>query len=145
MDAPIAKKEAMELEMHNDHRIDNYYWMRLSDEQKKAKNPDAQTKEVVEYLQAENKYTKTMMAHTEGLQTKLYDEIIGRIKQTDQSVPYTYNGYIYYTRFEEGLDYPFNCRKKDEEGSKGRNFAGSTQNGQRTFLLQYWRNVCQPK
>jgi oligopeptidase B len=118
MDAPIAKKEAMELEMHNDHRIDNYYWMRLSDEQKKAKNPDAQTKEVVEYLQAENKYTKTMMAHTEGLQTKLYDEIIGRIKQTDQSVPYTYNGYIYYTRFEEGLDYPFNCRKKDEEGAK---------------------------
>lgn len=118
MDAPKARKEAKELVIHDDVRVDNYYWMRLSDEQKTAETPDAQTTEVLDYLNAENDYTESMMKHTEELQTKLYDEIVGRIKQTDQSVPYKYNGYIYYTRYEEGLDYPFNCRKKDEEGAQ---------------------------
>mgnify|MGYP005840191051 CR=1 FL=1 len=118
MDAPVARKESKELIIHKDVRIDNYYWMRLSDEQKNAEIPDAQTKEVVDYLEAENQYTEAMMKHTEKLQKKLYEEIIGRIKQTDQSVPYKDNGYIYYTRYEEGLDYPFNCRKKDEEGAQ---------------------------
>lgn len=116
--APVARKEARELTAHNDIRIDNYYWMRLSDEQKNAENPDKQTKEVIQYLEDENNYTKEMMRHTEELQDVLYDEIVGRIKQTDQSVPYKYNGYMYYTRYEEGLDYPFNCRKKAEEGAK---------------------------
>jgi oligopeptidase B len=116
--APKAKKEAKELVMHNDVRIDNYYWMRLSDEQKNAETPDAQTQEVIDYLEAENQYTKDVLKHTEALQDKLYNEIVGRIKQTDQSVPYKYNGYLYYTKFEEGLDYPFSCRKKDEEGAK---------------------------
>jgi len=118
MDAPKARKEAKELVTHNDIRIDDYYWMRLSDEQKNAETPDAQTKEVIDYLEAENLYTETVMKHTEKLQDKLYEEIIGRIKQTDQSVPYKDNGYIYYTRYEEGLDYPFNCRKKDTEGAQ---------------------------
>lgn len=117
-DAPIARMEAKELSIHGDTRVDNYYWMRLSDEQKNAEKPDAQTQEVLDYLNAENKYTEEKMAHTDALQQKLYDEIVGRIKQTDQSVPYKDNGYLYYTRFEEGLDYPFNCRKKVEEGAK---------------------------
>lgn len=117
-DAPIARKEAKELNSHGDTRIDNYYWMRLSDEQKNAENPDAQTLEVLDYLNAENSYTEGKMAHTNDLQQKLYDEIIARIKQTDQSVPFKENGYFYYTRYEEGLDYPFNCRKKVEEGAQ---------------------------
>ena len=56
---------------------------------------------------------ETMMKHTEGLQKKLYDEIVGRIKQTDESVPYKMNGYFYYSRYEEGKEYPIFCRKKE--------------------------------
>lgn len=114
---PIARKENKELSIHGDTRQDPYYWMRLSDEQKNAENPDAQTTEVLDYLNAENAYLKEVMAHTNDLQTKLYDEIIGRIKQTDESVPVKEEGYWYYSRFEEGLDYPFSCRKKDVEGA----------------------------
>lgn len=118
MKAPVARKEAKELVSHGDIRIDNYFWMRLSDEQKNAETPDAQTKEVLDYLIAENEYLEGMMAHTSILQDKLYEEIIGRIKQTDESVPLRKNGYYYYSRFEEGLDYSFSCRKKDEENAQ---------------------------
>jgi oligopeptidase B len=106
---PVADKEAKEL---TGNRIDNYYWMKLSDEQKNATQKDEQTQKVVNYLTAENDYLKTNLKHTEGLQKKVYDEIIGRIKQTDESVPYKGNGYWYYTRFEQGAEYPIYCRKK---------------------------------
>lgn len=106
---PVADKEAKEL---TGNRIDNYYWMKLSDEQKNATQKDEQTQKVVNYLKAENDYLKTNLKHTEGLQKKVYDEIIGRIKQTDESVPYKDNGYWYYTRFEQGAEYPIYCRKK---------------------------------
>lgn len=106
---PVADKEAKEL---TGNRIDNYYWMKLSDEQKNATQKDEQTQKVVNYLTAENDYLKTNLKHTEGLQKKVYDEIIGRIKQTDESVPYKDNGYWYYTRFEKGAEYPIYCRKK---------------------------------
>ncbi|MCB0278120.1 MAG: S9 family peptidase [Calditrichaeota bacterium] len=112
MQAPIAKKEKKEMTIHGDTRIDNYYWMRLTDEQKNAKQADAQTQEVLDYLNAENAYTKSVLNHTEAFQEKLYNEIIGRIKQTDESVPYRLNGYFYYTRYEEGKEYPIYCRKK---------------------------------
>jgi oligopeptidase B len=106
---PVADKEAKEL---TGNRIDNYYWMKLSDEQKNATQKDEQTQKVVNYLTAENDYLKTNLKHTEGLQKKVYDEIIGRVKQTDESVPYKDNGYWYYTRFEQGAEYPIYCRKK---------------------------------
>ena len=106
---PVADKEAKEL---TGNRIDNYYWMKLSDEQKNATQKDEQTQKVVNYLKAENDYLKTNLKHTEGLQKKVYDEIIGRIKQTDESGPYKDNGYWYYTRFEQGAEYPIYCRKK---------------------------------
>lgn len=109
---PIAKKVAEELTIHGDTRIDNYFWMRLSDAQKKADTPDAQTQDVLDYLNAENDYAKAMMADTDSLQEKLYNEIVGRIKQDDQSVPVKVDGYWYYTRFEEGQDYALYCRKK---------------------------------
>ncbi len=112
-EAPKAKKKAKELSIHGDTRIDNYYWMKLSDEQKNAETPDAQTKDVVSFLNAENDYTKAKLKHTESFQEKLYDEIVGRIKQDDSSVPYKENGYYYITRFEEGKEYPIYSRKKE--------------------------------
>jgi len=111
----MAKKIPFEMTEHGDTRVDNYYWMRLSDEQKNAPDStrDQQTKDVLDYLNAENAYTKSMLAHTDAFQAKLFEEMKGRIKETDQSVPVKDNGYWYYTRFEAGKDYAFNCRKKD--------------------------------
>lgn len=110
--APVPHKEPKELVFNGDKRIDNYYWMRLSEEQKNAEKKDAQTTAVLDYLNAENKYVEARLKHTEALQEKIYQEIIGRIKQTDESVPYKDNGYWYYTRYEEGKEYPIYCRKK---------------------------------
>ena len=99
---PEAKKIETLLEKHGDKRIDNYYWLN-----------DREDPEVIQYLEAENKYTKETLKHTEDFQKRLYDEMIGRIKQTDESVPYKSNGFWYYTRFEEKKEYPIYCRKKD--------------------------------
>ncbi|MDT8392400.1 MAG: S9 family peptidase [Bacteroidales bacterium] len=101
MTPPSAKKIAKELSIHGDTRTDNYYWLN-----------DRENDEVIAYLEAENAYTEAMMKHTEELQSALYDEIVGRIKQTDMSVPYKRNGYYYYTRYEEDREYPLYCRKK---------------------------------
>jgi oligopeptidase B len=98
---PIAKKIPKKMEAHGDVRVDNYYWMN------ERENP-----EVIAYLTAENAYREAKMKHTEGFQKKLFEEIKGRIKQNDQSLPYKDNGYFYYTRFEEGKQYPIYCRKK---------------------------------
>lgn len=118
VDAPVAKKIAKELTLHNDTRIDNYFWMRLSDEQKNAENPDRQTQDVLDYLNSENDYLEEVMGHTNELQNKLYDEMVSRIKKDDQSVPVKDNGYLYYTRFEEGGDYALYCRKKIDSDGK---------------------------
>ncbi|MEM9896430.1 MAG: S9 family peptidase [Bacteroidota bacterium] len=113
VEAPKAKKVDSLLKEHGQTRVDPYFWMRLSDEQKRSEEPDQQTSEVLQYLKDENAYTEEVMAHTEGFQAKLYEEIVGRIKQTDESVPYFTNGYWYYTRYEEGGEYPIYCRKKE--------------------------------
>lgn len=118
INAPVAKKIAKSLTIHNDTRIDDYFWMRLSDEQKNAKTPDEQTEDVLNYLNAENDYLNKAMEHTAAFQLKLYNEIIGRIKKDDQSVPVNDNGYSYYTRYEEGGDYALYCRKKIDGGGK---------------------------
>jgi oligopeptidase B len=110
--APIAEKEPKELIAHGDTRIDNYYWMRLSDEQKSAQNPDAHTKRVLDYLNAENSFLDSTLGHTKKLQDDLFEELKGRIKKDDESVPYFRNGFWYYTRFEAGLEYPVYCRKE---------------------------------
>ncbi|MUG94282.1 prolyl oligopeptidase family serine peptidase [Scytonema sp. UIC 10036] len=98
---PTASKKPHVLELHGDRRIDNYFWMREID------NPDT-----IAYLEAENAYTEAMMQHTEALQTKLYEEMLARIKETDLSVPYRKNNYYYYSRTEEGKAYPIHCRKR---------------------------------
>lgn len=99
---PKAEKIEKQLIAHGQTRIDNYYWLNNREDQK-----------VIDYLNAENAYTDTLMKHTEAFQEKLYNEIVGRIKQTDESVPYKSNGYWYYTRYEEGQEYPIYCRKKE--------------------------------
>ena len=101
MKPPVAAKKPKELTKHGDTRIDNYYWLR------ERENP-----EVIAYLEAENAYRESVMKPTEALQQKLFDEMVGRIKQDDSSVPYRDNGYYYYSRYEEGKEYPLYCRKK---------------------------------
>ena len=109
---PFAEKTPKTIVTHGDTMVDNYFWMRLSDEQKNAQKPDEQTKKVLDYLNAENAYREKMMSHTDSFQNRLFEEIKGRIKQTDMSVPYKDNGYFYITRFEEGKEYPIHSRKK---------------------------------
>ena len=99
---PVAKKIPKELKIHNDTRIDNYYW--LNDRE----NPD-----VIDYLNAENEYTKEALKHTESFQKQLFEEMKGRIKENDTTVPYKLNGYWYLTRFETNKDYPIYIRKKE--------------------------------
>lgn len=106
---PTAEKKPDTL---TGNRVDNYYWMKLSDAQKNAEQKDEVTTKVINYLNSENDYLAAKMKHTEALQEKLYTEIVGRIKQTDESVPYKKNGYWYYTRYQEGQEYPIHCRKK---------------------------------
>lgn len=108
---PVAAKKDKIMTTHGKERNDPYYWMRLSDEQKNAKEPDAHTQEVLDYLNSENDYTSSLLKHTEGFQEKLFDEIVGRIKQTDMSVPFKKNGYYYATRYEEGKEYPIYARR----------------------------------
>ena len=101
-EAPIAEPKEEMLIMHGDTRIDFYYWLR------ERENP-----EVIAYLEAENAYLDTVMAFTGELQETLFEEMKGRIKEDDQSAPYFSNGYYYYTRYEEGLEYPIYCRRKE--------------------------------
>lgn len=101
---PKAKSIPHKLRIHDHERMDEFYWLN------QAENP-----EVIAYLKAENEYTKAVMKDTEELQKSLFDEIIGRIPQRDQSAPYFKNGYYYYVRFEEGQEYPIYCRKKQLE------------------------------
>ena len=98
--------------IHGDTRVDNYYWMRLSDEQKSAQTYDEHTQEVVDYINLENEYIQGSLAHTKKFQDHLFNEIIGRIKKDDETVPYLKNGYYYYSRYEEKKEYAIYCRKK---------------------------------
>lgn len=109
---PIAEKQARELTVHNDTRIDNYFWMRLTDEQKTAKDKDEQTQKVEAYLNAENTYFDEVTVDTKDFQESLFQEMKGRIKEDDSSVPYFKNKYFYITRFEKGQQYPIYSRKK---------------------------------
>ncbi|MGH1437277.1 MAG: S9 family peptidase [Lewinella sp.] len=99
--APVATKIPKELTIHGDTRTDNYYWLN------ERENP-----EVISFLNAENTYKDEMMSHTKDFQDKLFEEMKGRIKEDDQSVPYKDNGYFYLTSYKEGQEYPVYSRKK---------------------------------
>ncbi|MEM7372782.1 MAG: S9 family peptidase [Bacteroidota bacterium] len=102
MNPPIANKIPHLLEKHGHSRLDNYYWMR------ERENPA-----VIDYLEAENAYSASILAHTEHLQQELFEEIKSRIKKDDTSVPYRLEAFYYYHRHEEGKEYPIFCRKKE--------------------------------
>jgi len=110
---PKAEIQAKSLTIHNSTRIDNYFWMRLTDEQKIAKNKDVQTQKVEAYLNSENEYFNQVTASTNNFQKELFEEMKGRIKEDDTSVPYFRNQYFYITRFEKGSQYPIYSRKKE--------------------------------
>ena len=99
--APIAKRIPYEHSIHNDIRTDPYFWLKHREDTA-----------VLDYLSAENEYTKESLRPVEGFQQKLFDELKGRVKEKDATVPYLSNGYYYYKRFEEGGEYPFFCRKQ---------------------------------
>ncbi len=111
--APVAEKQPTNLEKHGDIRVDDYFWMRLTDEQKNAKVKDEQTQKVYDYLNAENAYYDEMTKETKEFQEGLFQEMKGRIKEDDESVPYKKNGYFYITRYEKGQQYPIYSRKKE--------------------------------
>jgi len=99
--APKAKIIPKTLKKHKETRIDNYFWLN-----------DREDSEVIDYLNKENAYYESMTSHTQNLKDSLFEEMKGRIKEDDSSVPYFYNGYFYITRFETGQDYPIFARKK---------------------------------
>ena len=99
-DPPMAAARPHELETHGDVRVDEYYWLR-----------EREDPEVIAYLESENEYLDGVMAHTEELQETLFEEIRGRIVEDDSSVPYRDGDYWYYTRYEEGKQYPIHCRR----------------------------------
>ncbi|WP_395139579.1 S9 family peptidase [Armatimonas sp.] len=93
--------------IHGDTRTDNYRWLQ-----------DKTSADVIAYLDAENAYTKSVMEPTEALQKTLYDEMLGRIQETDLSVPYKYGDWLYYVRTEEGKQYPIYCRTKSTDATE---------------------------
>ncbi|MGH7402690.1 MAG: oligopeptidase B, partial [Candidatus Rokuibacteriota bacterium] len=97
---PVAPKIPRTDVVHGDVRQDDYFWMRGKDDP-----------EVIAYLSAENAYTDAVMKPTVALQESLYAEMLARIKEDDQSVPYRLRGYFYYSRTEKGKQYPIYCRK----------------------------------
>jgi len=110
---PVAEKIPFVVENNGNERVDDYFWIRLSDEQKNAETPDSQTVKVLAYLNAENDYADAVMKHTEAFQLQLFDEIKGRIKEDDETVPYLDNGYWYHSKYFEGKEYPVSYRRKD--------------------------------
>ena len=101
VEPPLAKVEPHPMTVHGNTRVDNYYWLNQREDP-----------EVIAYLEAENAYTEALMEDTEALQDTLYREIKGRIKQDDSSVPVRMDDFFYYTRYEEGADYPINARRE---------------------------------
>jgi oligopeptidase B len=100
---PIAKKIPTQLEKHGYVRVDDYYWMN-----------DRENPEVIAHLNAENAHYENVMGHTQDFEKQLFQEMKGRIKEDDSSVPYKLNGYWYITRYETGAEYPIYTRKKED-------------------------------
>ncbi|PWT90604.1 MAG: oligopeptidase B [Acidobacteria bacterium] len=137
---PVATKKEHVRSIHGDTFVDNYFWLR------EKTNPD-----VMQYLKAEDSYAQTMMQPTAPIQVKVYDEMLSHIQQTDSTAPYLQDGYYYYSRTEEGKQYPIYCRKQgnvnapeqilldQNELAKGQNFlsVGSLEVSDDANLLAY--------
>lgn len=105
---PMAEKQPHKMVLHGDTRIDNYYWLR--DDTRK-------NKKIIKYLTEENQYTNTVLKSGTALREQLFSEMVARMEQQDQSVPYIYNGYIYRTLYQEGKNYPIYQRKPVNQNS----------------------------
>ncbi|HEV7351044.1 S9 family peptidase [Telluribacter sp.] len=97
---PQPAKIEKVMTLHGDARTDAYYWLR-----------ERENLDVVTHLEAENQYTEQVLAPLKGFREALFQEMKARIKEKDESVPYKDGNYWYYSRFEEGAEYPFYCRK----------------------------------
>src|SRR6266576_3598319 len=104
---PMAERKPKTTNIHGETMVDDYFWLR------EKTNPS-----VTAHLQAENAYAELVMKPTAPLQEKLYNEMLSHIKQTDVNVPYRQDGYYYYSRTEEGKQYPIYCRKKGSLSAK---------------------------
>ncbi|HKY27661.1 MAG TPA: hypothetical protein VJM12_06935, partial [Pyrinomonadaceae bacterium] len=104
---PMAEKKTKTTNIHGETLVDDYFWLR------EKNNPH-----VITYLEAENAHTDAVMKPTEPLQEKLYKEMVGHIKETDQTVPYRFGNYFYYSRTEQGKQYPTYCRKAGLDGKE---------------------------
>src|SRR6266446_1646082 len=126
---PVAAVRPHRFDEHGNVRIDPYYWL------KDRSNP-----EVVTYLEDENAYTTAVMAHTEALQERLYEELKGRVLQNDQSVPFRERNYFYYTRLVEGKNYPIYARKRGSVNAPEEILidANVLAEGKPTFLIRAW-------
>jgi oligopeptidase B len=102
---PVAPKHSTILSKHGDKRVDDYYWLR-----------NKQDPAVIDYLKAENAYAEAVTEPLKSFEDMLYREMIGRIQETDLSVPYRLRGWFYYSRTETGQQYPILCRKSAAEG-----------------------------
>jgi len=104
LNPPVAKRQPTVREIHGDRRVDDYHWLR-----------EKSSPEVRACLEAENAYADAVMAPAKELQERLYQEMLSHIKQTDVNVPYRHGGWLYYSRTEEGKQYPIHCRKRAED------------------------------
>ena len=103
---PVALREPHPVVLHGETLPDDYFWLR-----------DRERPEVLAYLEAENGYTDAVLEPFKAVEASLYDEMLARIKQTDLSVPYRDTGYWYWSRTEEGKQYPTYCRRRDADGA----------------------------
>ncbi len=126
---PVCPKQPKVLSMHGDNRNDDYYWLN----QYWLKGPDSN--KVVQYLTEENNYFEAGTKATKPLQEKLYKEILGKIKQTDQSLPYFLEGYWYITKTRRRERICHLCAKEGHHESKGGVVGRCKCNGEGAFLL----------
>ena len=119
---PVALEKPHAITAHGHTRSDEYFWMRLSEDQRNAAEPDAHTRQVIDHLTAENTYTEAVLTPIKSLRETLFQEMKGRMKETDLSVPYRENGYWYHYRYEEGKEYPIHVRRADGEGASEQDF-----------------------
>ncbi len=104
--APVAARKPKDVTVHEDKRIDDYFWLRQKG-----------SPEVVNYLEQENAYTEAVLAPAKEFRAALYQEMVGRIKEDDSSAPVHYLGFLYYTRTEKNKQYPIHCRRADRAGA----------------------------
>ena len=139
-DAPVAEKRPVEIEQHGETRIDKYAWLRDDNWQEVLRNPEVLREDVRDQLTAENSYYESATGELEQLRDTLFEEMRGRIKEDDSSVPSPDGPYAYAVRYREGGEYPIFVRTPRGGGGRGRGFLqgglGRSQSGPRDDCLR---------